>query len=327
MAKAKNILPPPALKLDQLDRKILQELDQDSSQPLSRAGEKLGIRRDAIHYRVKRLEASGVVKRYVTLVNHFRLGLFLGETRVKLQRETPGIRKGLIRHACSDASVLRVYEMQGRYDLGIAWAAHSVPDADRLQKKLLARHSGHIRKRDAYLFSRISYLGQGCLGGKAREPVFMDAVPERKADEKDTRILRLIAGNSRLAHVDIAKKAGMTPAQVGYRIEKMKEKRVIVGASVSLDLEKLGCRVFRVSIAVDDFAVLGKLAEYLRSHPNATGTFQALGGPDLEAEFQAKDCREMMETENQLKKRFGKRIAYTETFGISTGHKHVHFAL
>src|SRR4030042_2894481 len=127
MAKA-LILPPPSPKLDKLDWNILRELDQDSTQSLSRIGKKLRSGRDVINYRVNRLERTGIIRKYITVIDYFKLGFYIGASYFKLQRDYPDLKNEIVRKFISDKRVSWFNEREGDYDFGFGWLASTLPE-------------------------------------------------------------------------------------------------------------------------------------------------------------------------------------------------------
>ena len=63
--------------LDKLDRQILRKLQDDGRATYDQLAEQVGLSPSAVLRRVKRLEESGVIARYVALVKPEAVGLGL----------------------------------------------------------------------------------------------------------------------------------------------------------------------------------------------------------------------------------------------------------
>jgi len=50
------------VKIDLKDRKILYQLDLNSRQSLTQIGKNVGLKKDVVSYRIKRLQDEGVIK-------------------------------------------------------------------------------------------------------------------------------------------------------------------------------------------------------------------------------------------------------------------------
>ena len=69
-----SIIPVAKTKIDLKDRKILYELDLDCRQSNTQIGKKVGLTRDVVAYRIKRMEEEGVITNFWTAINTFKLG-------------------------------------------------------------------------------------------------------------------------------------------------------------------------------------------------------------------------------------------------------------
>ena len=61
--------------LDGADLKILAELAENSKAPYVEIGRKLGLHPNVVGYRVNRMEESGIIREYTTLIDFSKLGL------------------------------------------------------------------------------------------------------------------------------------------------------------------------------------------------------------------------------------------------------------
>ena len=103
--------------MDRIDRAILTALQTDSTATSAGLGEKIGLSPSACHRRIKVLEASGVIDRYVALLSDTALGrrstVFVAVTLDNQRRETlDGFERAL--QSCKE--VLDGYLMSGESD-------------------------------------------------------------------------------------------------------------------------------------------------------------------------------------------------------------------
>jgi Lrp/AsnC family transcriptional regulator, leucine-responsive regulatory protein len=77
------------MKLDRLDVRILEELQQDGRRPVVELAEKIGLSGTPCARRIRQLEESGVIQGYTAIVDPARLGLSVQAfVQVKLERHT-----------------------------------------------------------------------------------------------------------------------------------------------------------------------------------------------------------------------------------------------
>jgi DNA-binding Lrp family transcriptional regulator len=85
-------------KIDLKDRKILYELDIDSRQSFRSIGKKIGLSKDVVASRVKRLQEKGIIKNFFTVIDSSKLGYTSFRFYLTFQRTTPEIKKEIIDH-------------------------------------------------------------------------------------------------------------------------------------------------------------------------------------------------------------------------------------
>ena len=62
------------MKLDEIDKKLLEELQKDCKQHVNDLAKKVGIGKSAVHRRIKILEKDGVIKQYAAILDPSKVG-------------------------------------------------------------------------------------------------------------------------------------------------------------------------------------------------------------------------------------------------------------
>ncbi|MFK7938177.1 MAG: Lrp/AsnC family transcriptional regulator [Roseovarius sp.] len=128
------------VNIDDMDRRILTELQKDASLPVETLGDRVGLSRNACWRRVKTLEAAGVIKARVALLDPAKLGL--GLTVFMQVRAAAHDADWLARFARATTGmpdILGVYRMSGDLDYLIRARVADMADYDRLYQVLIAR--------------------------------------------------------------------------------------------------------------------------------------------------------------------------------------------
>ncbi len=154
-------------KLDALDLKLLLELVRDPRAQIGELGETLGVARNTVQTRLRRLLRSGMLRdggREVDLAAiDYDVVAFV--TIEVTHRELDGVITALRKQP----QVLEVYEISGRGDV---WCRLAATDVHHLQNALrvLLRIRGVIRTETSLaLHEHIPYRVQPLLGGMAAE--------------------------------------------------------------------------------------------------------------------------------------------------------------
>ena len=128
------------VKLDLKDRKILYQLDSDSRQSFRKIGRKVGLSKDVVASRVKKLEENGIILRFFTYYDILQLGLNFIRFYLKFQYVTPDIKKEIIDHFMNDDNVNNLFSTEGSYDLGVLMMVENISDIYPLWKKTLEKY-------------------------------------------------------------------------------------------------------------------------------------------------------------------------------------------
>ncbi len=121
--------------LDDLDKKILEELLKDSSISLRQLARKLNMPVTTLHERVKRLRKLGAIKRFTLDLDYEVLGYtvtLIIQIRVE-GAKIHSVEATLSRHS----NVIALYDVTGEYDLVVIAKFRDMKEADGFIKSLL----------------------------------------------------------------------------------------------------------------------------------------------------------------------------------------------
>jgi Lrp/AsnC family transcriptional regulator len=126
------------LTLDDSDRRILAALQRDASLSLEALGEAVHLSRNACWRRIRALEAAGVIKGRVTLLDPAKLGLNLTVIMlIRTNRHEPDWLRAFSRATQRMPEILGVYRMTGDLDYLIRARVADMADYDRLYQQLI----------------------------------------------------------------------------------------------------------------------------------------------------------------------------------------------
>ena len=318
------------IKLDLKDRKILYELDSNSRQSFHKIAKKVGLSKDSVIYRVKRLQREGIIKQFHTLINVGKLGTISFRLYLKLQNTTPEKEQEIIEFLKEQKVVNWLVSIDGEYNLGIWALTKSIKEMNDLWKDLLGRYLDYIDKRWLTIFTKVSYFPRAYLLEKEKnldEYTFVTEQDEIKLDKTDLKILKLIAPNSRISVLEIAKQLKITPKTASSRIKQLEKKKVIVGYRTIFDLEKLGYQYFKVHFNLHNLTSEKEkhLRTFIKHHPNIIYDNEVLGGDDIEIEVQVKTLRDLRNLLSEIKEQFAGIIKNYKYIMFYKEHKYLFF--
>ncbi len=126
--------------IDDLDRRILSELQRDTDQNLDALGARVGLSRNAVWRRIRRLEEEGVIRGRVALLDAGRLDLGLMVfIQVRTSRHAADWLEAFARAMRDTPEILGAYRMSGDLDYLIRARVRDMAAYDRLYQRLIRR--------------------------------------------------------------------------------------------------------------------------------------------------------------------------------------------
>ena len=106
-----------AIRLDRIDRRIVQELQADATLPLARLADRVGLSQTPCWKRVQKLEQAGVIMRRVALVDPGKVGLGLTAfVAVSAADHGAAWREGFIRVTAVMPEIIEIWRIAGEAD-------------------------------------------------------------------------------------------------------------------------------------------------------------------------------------------------------------------
>lgn len=148
----------PEARIDDIDRKILAVLQQDAHTTMERLAELVGLSPSPCARRVRNLEAAGVIKRYVAVVDQDKVGLPVSVfASIKLERqredELDRFSKAILRWP----EIVECYLMTGQRDYLLRIVVKDLPAYEAFLKRTLTRLEGVASIESSFALSQIKH--------------------------------------------------------------------------------------------------------------------------------------------------------------------------
>ena len=106
------------IQLDPIDLKIIEELQKDGKQSIKQLSQKINLSITPIHERIKKIEASGIIDKYVAIVNPELLGKnLIVYCQVTLVQHEDNAFKKFEDYVNSISKILEVSYIAGSFDI------------------------------------------------------------------------------------------------------------------------------------------------------------------------------------------------------------------
>lgn len=313
-------------KLNLKDRKILYQLDLNSRQSLSSIGKQVGLPKNVVAYRIKRLQKEGLIKNFYTVIDASKLGYISFRFYLTFQYTTPEIEKEIIEYFVKNEYTYWIGTIEGRFDLVVIMWIKDLNDFYSFWEETLKRYRDYFQDQIFSIYFqllhyRYSYLlEEKDLSKRNTDRTNFEITGGGKRveiDNLDREILKIIAPNPRLPITEIAKKLDSTVTIINYRIKRLIKSGIIQGFRTNIDFSKLGYQYFKVDIYLKDYKKVDKIISYIKFNPNLIYIDKTAGLADLEAEFHIESLEKLQQIMNDLVVKFPYIIKNFKYFNMS----------
>ncbi|MEM3369946.1 MAG: winged helix-turn-helix transcriptional regulator [Candidatus Micrarchaeia archaeon] len=248
-------------KLNKIGKRILFELDSDSSQTLNEIGKKIRKSPQYVEYWINKLREEGYIKEFLTIIDYKKLGYNYYTFYISLRMISPEKLQKLFDYFSHDPSITFLYSCYGKWDLIIGFLAKDPLEVAEKIKGVKTKFSdtiGNLRVEthvgSVFLGRRhlLEGLEKSQLETFSSYPIVSATSPEKREiaefDKKDLQILSVLKNNGRASTLELAEKSHLTPDIVRYRLKKLREKKVILRYTILPDYEKINWKLYRVLI-------------------------------------------------------------------------------
>lgn len=315
------------LSLDRTDMRVLYQLDLDSRQPFSSIARKLATSKEVVNYRVKRLLSQGLIKQFTTVIDSGRMGYLNFRLFLRLQNVTPHKEEEMIGFLARRPEITTLVRWEGHWTLDAVVCVKEPSGMDKVWKEFSKRYRRYVQEHLISIYMSSRYHKRAHLLGMNKDEAgfeeFISSSKSVKTDDKDARILKMLANDARTPLLAIANELSLTSKAISYRIGQLRKKGVIQGFRSRFQLEMLGYSYYKIFIYLHslDNEKIGRLRSFLRQHPNVLIVSEILGGGDLEVEVQVRRRDEFREFLLDIRERFSDIIRTTESMTAIEEHK------
>lgn len=291
--------------LDVKDKRVLQLLAADARAPLTVIAKEVKLSRDAVDYRIKRLQEQGVIRACVPHLDFERLGFYTFHVFLLLDDMHGAEQDALIAYLSKHPNVRSIIEYSDRWDLEIVLLARSLQEFDGLVLDIAGRFPDIILEKDKVeIIKQYGHTAFPQLLVQKEKPNGVVAPHgECAIDVTDLAILRDLALDCRASTYDIAARVKVSSDTVAYRIKQLVANGVIRRFTVIPDLTLLGLQWYTYTIETKMFDATSeaKLESYLETDRSVIRSAKTLGGWDLLLYIAAPGPREFHKTVRALK--------------------------
>lgn len=296
--------------LDLKDRKILYQLDLNCRQSNAQIGRKVGLSKQVVDYRIKRMEDEGIITGYWTAINSCKLGYNVYRYYITFQNATQKIKDEIIDFLIKYENTWTVYSATGLFDLGIViwikdlqrftnfWEEFNDTYGDYISEKIYSVLLNTHAYRHTYLTPDLYDNAESKKYIKIGPGSIVDI------DKLDFELLNMIVLNARKPLIEIAEQLKSSSQTISYRIKNLMNNGIIQLFRIRINYSKLNLQQFFLGIWFRKLSKRREIWRFIEENPNITQIVTCAGYADLQAEIIIDDVDKIENFMNTISEKF-----------------------
>jgi Lrp/AsnC family leucine-responsive transcriptional regulator len=144
------------MRIDRIDRRILEELQRNGRIPNSDLAARVGLSESACLRRVRTLEAEGYIERYAAILNLAKLGMDMSLlVRITLKSQIDRELRAFEAAVKCVPEVVECYLTTGGSDYVLRVVARSAADIERIHGEVLTKLPGVARVESSFVLREV----------------------------------------------------------------------------------------------------------------------------------------------------------------------------
>jgi Lrp/AsnC family transcriptional regulator, regulator for asnA, asnC and gidA len=305
--------------MDVKDQKIVSLLLDNSRTSFTQLAKKVGVSKEVLNYRIKRLEKQ-LINGYYTIINNEALGFKRYLFFIQLKQISPREEDEFLDYLNHHPYVTYLGPIIGKWNLVF---------------DLLVRDENHLRELAQEIVTKAGpYFESYIINGTAmHEEIFhtkffplsdvhvsQQHQPKTtyRVDEIDKKILSILANNARAEYAYLANELGMTANAIKYRIKKLEKENIILGYTTSVRFNHFGYELYNLQVKLSTLD-RNKFLTFLRSHKQVWFLYNYLGHEqwDVDIGLFVKSSKDIRKFIIELKELFGEHIQLHDMYIIA----------
>ncbi|MCA9495747.1 MAG: AsnC family transcriptional regulator [Nanoarchaeota archaeon] len=294
-------------KLDLKDKKILYELDLNCRQTNAQIAKKVGLSKDSIGYRIKKLEEKNIISSYTAVINFKKLGIIKQRILLKVIDINEKETKELLDFLKKENNIWGYGDLEGEWDYSILFLSKSSLQFNDFYQRLMGKFRNIIGDK---LISELIYYDE------LNRDYIINIDPQREIpnkfnieesciiDEIDEKILKILSKNSRIKLIDLAQKLNISSMLTHQRIKKLEKKKIILQYKANLNVLELGRDYYGVKINLKNYSQKNEILNEIYSLNEMTAVLYMVGGYDIEFDLEVLNTKRYHEIINILRNKF-----------------------
>lgn len=310
-------------QLDKLDCKIVYELGEDSRQSYKQIAKKISSKKEVVAYHLQKMLNEGIISKFVPVFSLSEIGIFSSKIYIKLHGLTRTEEERLYSSLVKDKAVAWVAKSIGAWDLLIGVYSRNIIEFGKIKEEIFNRFGKYVRDyevthiEDAQVFNR-DYLIDKKTAYR-NNFIFSGSVGDKKLSGNEIKVIKLIKNNSRFGSLEVANRIGVDARTVVKVLRDLKEKKILQGNTVFLDLKKLGLQLHKLCFYFENYdkKAITQFIDFLKQNKKIIHLIKSQGPWEFEVEMEESSIERIYDYVREIRNSFPNLIKKIDIVSIT----------
>lgn len=313
-------------QIDKKDRKILAELDLNARMPLTQLAKKVGLSRQVVEYRIKRMQEENIILGAKTIFDSVVVGFSWYRLAIRLLNVTIKQKDELIEYLKQHKNIFWLGETGGNWDLVMNFICKDNFEFNRIFEEIITKHGSLMLDYEVLIYVDVHDFERSYILNKKRDrrEFFhkMKQNPSIQLDDLDREIIRRISKDALITNLQLGQELNVSGNTIRNRIRDMEKSKLILGFRLFVNPLSLGYQSHFLFLAINrlDLEKEKKLQAYLKNCPNVTFVTKHIGKWRIGMEIETKTEEDFQKIFVEIRGEFSDMITDFMSFPLFKDH-------
>ncbi len=310
------------IKLDQIDKRIISEIEKNARIPLTLLAKKVHVSRTIAEYRLQQLEEKKIIRGYYALLDPSKFGLTVWKLWISLNTTKQDKKDKVFSYLEKHPRIWWFAECAGVYDTVICVLCKNPHEFNQFFNEIQDKFGEYMRDSAILINVSFEYHTRGYLFNKPAQMIessFQEKPNINKISDDAIAVLKQVCSNARISYAQLAEKTQRNAKTIKKTLVELKKTGVIVYFRPSIDVTKLGYEYYKVLLYLHNpkGGIIPSITEWCRIQSNIIAIISCVGPWQLELEIEIDTFRNLCNLLSQLKDKFSDVVKSYETLLIT----------
>lgn len=309
-------------KIDKKDTSIIAVLDMYARMPLTVLAKKVGLSRQVVEYRLKRMQSKGIVFGALGIFDSGVVGLKWFRVLLRLKNITLERKKQFIAYLNQHPHLFWLGEVGGNWDLIMNFVCEDTFAFNRIFESLISEKGMFIDYYELLIYIDVYDLNRAYFSNVGGEREFfyhrMQFNQHFVLDAVDKEIVHHLSKNAFLTNVQLGQQLGVAANTVYNRIKRMQQEHFLLGYRLFINPSVLGYQSHLLFLSITHLNLKREkeLYAYLKNIKEITFLVKHIGRWRIGMEIETKSLEAFQEIFVAIRSTFSDVITGFESFPL-----------